>query len=736
MYMNKYVLISLTLVLPIVKSWGQDSGRSVNIRSVDSANKSLQMRPKELKEIVVSSSTRYITQTADKMIINVAQSPLATGDNIYNTLLRIPGVLEQSNSLNYNGKAVTVLINGRVTGLSGEELKNMLINMLTTGVDKIEVIANPSSKYDAQGGSVINIRLIKNQQFGTNGTFTLGVGSGRFGRYNTGISLNYRYKAINIYGGFDYAYNKQYYDNYSYRPLDATTSISEHEYDIRTRNNYSYKWGFDYDIDKKNSFGVLLRGFVNFRDRVVNNESIISKGTGKDSSSIVLTNGYARFLNNSINFYYKRNFDSTGKELIINGDYLNYKKTWGDDFATHFFDDGGKEYIVPFILHDQSPANNNIRSITIDYTHPVKRGKWELGLKTIFTTTDNDILWQQQLTTGWQTDIGKTNHFIYNENINAAYVNFIKAMKKHNFQLGLRAEQTNTKGESITLNQTDKNSYFNLFPNLGVQFTLPKKRQIGFNYRKSIQRFGFDYVNPFVIYRSQYAYSQGNPDIKPMIMHNFELSYSCQYRFFVRAGYSRIIKVLGPTYQKDLSTGAVISSYGNLRSADLYTATVTYVMNLMKGRWMSTNTTGGFYARYGVAPGNFRQYNERVTGFFSTNNALVLAKKLKAELTGFYYSPIASGVYQQQSIFSANIGLTESIMKGKGTLSLSITDVFNTLRIKNNVLYQDVNIHYDNKSESRFVNLVFTYRFGNSKVRAGKVRKTGIEDEKNRLGSN
>ena len=193
--------------------------------------------------------------------------------------------------------------------------------------------------------------------------------------------------------------------------------------------------------------------------------------------------------------------------------------------------------------------------------------------------------------------------------------------------------------------------------------------------------------------------------------------------------------MLGPVYRIDPSSNAVVTSYGNLRNADVYATTLTWVKSLLKGKWGSTNTAGAFYARYSLDAGNSGA-NERVTGFFSTNNSFLLSKKWRAELTGFYYSPIASGVYRQQSMFSVNAGMTATIMGGKGGLTLNVTDIFNTLIIENDVLYQQVNVRYNNKAESRIANLVFSYRFGNSKVKAAKARKTGIEDERSRMGAN
>ena len=398
--MNKFFVISGVLVAMGIQALAQTAGKTGN--TTDTAGR-------QMKEVVVNGARPFITQTADKITINVAQSPLAAGSNAWDVILRAPGITEQNGQINYTGKTIIVLINGRPTALSGEELKNMLTNMPANGIDKVELLPNPSAKYDAQGGSIINIWLLKNQLYGANGNFTAGIGTGRYARANTGLALNYRNKKLYMYGSYDFAYNRQYFNNVSNRVVDPLTGIHESEYDLRTRNNHSYKLGLDYDLNKNTSFGFLLRGSINYRDRAVTDESVILPAAGSDSSSMVYTNGYARFMNHSANMYYKKTLNPAGKELNINADYLNYRKTWNDDFVTHYLDAAGNEYLAPFILRDASPADNTIRSFTIDYVHPARIGKWEAGLKTAFTTTDNDVLWMQQVDTNWKMDLAKTS---------------------------------------------------------------------------------------------------------------------------------------------------------------------------------------------------------------------------------------------------------------------------------------------------------------------------------------
>lgn len=696
----------------------------------------LSLEQKGLKAVTITAAKPFIVMSADKLTLNVASSPLAAGGNAYDVLLRAPGVVEQNNSLNLNGKSVTVLINGRPSNLSGEDLKTMLSAMQANGIEKVELLSNPSAKYDAQGASIINIILAKNKNFGTNGTATLGIGIGRYVRDNTGVTLNYRNANTNIYAGYDYAYNPQYIQNGSDRNIGSTVSIVESEYEVRKRSNHNYKIGIDYDLNKRSSFGFLAKGISVVRDRQVDhNTTLHIIGLANDSASNIITIGAANIFNPSINIYYKTLLDSAGKQdIIINADYFNYNRKWNDDFTTRYYNEKGIEYQSPFYLRDNSPAIIDLKSITADYTATSKFGKWEAGLKTSFAKTDNDVLWEQQVGSNWKVDAGKTNHFIYKENIIAGYLSLNKTIKKYSIQAGLRTEYTSTNGTSITANQTNINRYLSLFPNVAVSYTKSALHMFKISYRKSLQRFGYEVVNPFVVYQSQFSYTQGNPKILPTHVHAIELTHVYKYQLFTTLSYSHITQTLAQVYKPGLDS-SIISTYENLNNASVVSLTVTYQKNFFNGKWGTVNTLGAYYAKYdALSFGN--PVNSKVTGYINTTNTFMLPRKWKGEIQAYYSTPIASGIYTIDGMWQVNIGFSKPIMNSKATLACNIKDLFNTFEYRINTLYNGGTINTYNKPESRFVNLVFTYKFGNSKVRANKNRTTGLDDEKSRLNTN
>jgi iron complex outermembrane recepter protein len=686
-----------------------------------------------LQKVTVTSAKPFIVMGTNKITLNVSQSAIAAGSNAYEVILKAPGIIEQNEQLNFKGKSVNIYINGRPSQISGSDLKNMLTNMQANNIEKVEIMPNPSAKFDAQGGSVINIVLAKNKSYGTNYTLTTTVGTGRQIRTSNGIDFNSRNKKVNVYGGYTYANNQQYFTDISTRNISYATLNAE-EYDLRKRNNNSYKLGLDYDFSKKSSMGFLINGYKNFRERMVTNSSTLHyNNSSVDSLATVNTFGKAIFSSPTINLYYKTKSDSTDKELTINADYIHYNKSWHDNFTNNYYDEKGQQYVEPNFLRDNSPANINVFVFSADYVQPTKNGKWEAGIKSTFSNTDNDVLWENKTTENWITDKGKTNHFIYKENVNAAYVNYSRTIKKWSIETGLRAEQTNTNGNSLTANTITKNNYVSWFPNVGVEFAKNKMNVLGFSYRKSIQRFGFDYVNPFIVYQSQYAYSQGNPLIQPQINHAFEMSYVYKQAYSFSLSYIRGIKSLGELYLQ-APNNVTISSYGNFNSNDIFYFSAYGSKKLFK-KWTITLVPVVGYialnnASNGIAQGDVKKI---LLTQLNWQNSIAFKKGVTAELNFNYVSPYQYGSYTTKLFFNSSFGLSKPIFKNKVTARLSVSDIFNTVNSNKELDYDGIKSSVRYKPESRFINLTLRYKFGNKNVKAKARNQSKTSDVQNRI---
>ncbi len=727
--MNKLIQLTALFLFYLAPAMAQ-----VNPKKDSLGDKPLRDTALTLQTVTITAAKSFVVQKNGNIVLNVAESPIAAGGRVYDVLKRAPGVTIQNGELQFRGKKVTVLLDGRHTNLDGEQLNNLLTTMVANGIATIELIPNPSARYDAKGGAVINIISAKNKKFGINGSVTAGIGGGFYGRYNGGLGLNYRNQRINAFGNYDYQHQQYYSDVYSNRSLNNLASISESTYAVTRRDNHSFKGGFEYAFDSRHTIGVLVRGVVGIGHKSSGILSALHNGGDMaDSFSRSGMRNYSRIATPSINIYYKAILDSSGRELNLNADYFTYNKNWNDDFTTRYYDPKGQEYTTALLLRDQSPARNTVRAFSADYSHPFKGGKLEGGLKTTFTTTDNDIRWEQQVGGAWETDTGKTNHFIYRENILAAYMSLGKTLNKWGFQGGLRVEQTNTTGDLVTKQIVDHRNYFNIFPTAAVTYDPSENHSFSFSYRKSIQRFQFDVVNPFIAYQSQYSYYQGNPAIRASIAHNFEISHAFKNQLFSSIGYAHYTDALAEVFRNGPVAGSVISSSENVGTVDAVSANISWSKSLLKGKWSTTNSVSTFYGKYNTP--QKEQNDARVTANISSENIVLLPKGFKAEVYASYTSPMIIGVFRIQSVYSVDLGLSKSILQGKGNIAFNVSDVFNTDRSRYEVRSFGIQSFYRVKKESRFIKLVFTCKFGNRNVKVNSNRKTGVENESRRMGS-
>ncbi|GAA4056107.1 outer membrane beta-barrel family protein [Hymenobacter glaciei] len=687
-----------------------------------------------LKGVTVTATRPFIEQRADKLVLNVAASPIAAGGTAYDVLGRAPGVLESGAGFQLRGKTVAVLLDGKTTNLSGEDLKNLLSAMPGSTLDQVEIIANPSARYDANGSAIINIITTKSRKLGTNGVATGGLGAGQYGRYNAGFSLNHRTEKLNVYGSLDRLQNQTYASTSAVRSNSGEFDIRENGREVRQQQNNSAKLGLDYQLSKTTSAGILVKGLLNTRDRDGQTLAVLS-GTAASAPlavSRVRTLGTTQVLSPSVNVYYKTKLDTTGRTLSLNADYFGYAKNARTDYNTRFFDADFQQTSPAGLLRDNTPVRNAVYSAKADYAQPLYKGTLEAGLKTTFTSTDNDIRWEQA-TAGqpWTADLGKTNHFVYRENINAAYGTFSRTVRKVNVQLGLRAEQTNTLGTSLTTGQATERHYLNLFPSVSGQYNVSEKTQVGLSYSRKIDRFAFGVVNPFLTYISPYSYAQGNPGVRPSFSHNFEFTHSYNNLLTTSISYGLHTDVLTESYRRNAATQVVVHSFQNLGRAESLSASATLSKPFLGGKWFTSTTLGLEYAR--ISSAGVGLNTARPSYYLATNHTVKLPYGLKAEASANYMSPMTFGGVAFHARFSSSFGVSKSLFKEAATLTLNVSDVLNTQQNSYDVLAGGINSTNLDKVESRFVKLNFSYKFGNQRVKASQRRSTGIEGERSRM---
>jgi outer membrane receptor protein involved in Fe transport len=714
-----------------------------------------QMPASQLQNVTVSAKKPFIQKLTDRIVVNVESSMLNAGSTAIEVLERSPGItLDQNDNISLRGRAgVIIMIDGKPTPMSGQDLANYLRGLPSSAIERIDIIINPSAKYDAAGNSgIIDIRMKKDQRFGTNGTFTAGIGQGKYPKANTGATLNYRNKKVNIFGNYNYAYrenlnhliiNRNFYDNGVFKGSD-----DKDNYGHQSFNSNTARIGADFFPSKKTIIGFVVNGTLNGFDRKANMTTIVNNEQNQpDFKFLSLGTNNDHFKNAVSNINFKHTFDSTGKELTADLDYGIFKSSSLTRTTSSFYNLDNTPKTEDDILDGDQRGDLRFKTGKIDYVNPMKKGaKLEAGFKTSFVSSDNDAKFWQILSGGPEVDSGKTNRFFYNENNNAGYVNFSKQYKKSDFQLGLRGEQTNLKTRQVQGDKRYKNDYFRLFPSAFFNYKLKEEQTLGISVSRRIDRPGYSQLNPFLFQIDPSIYGTGNPFLKPQMTWSYEMSYTVKSLNFT-LGYSHTtdvqtvvlsrIKDVIPDFviKPGQSENITVQIPVNLSSSDYIGVTATAPVKVSKG-WNMINNLNFYYNKFNGNLGGVELDKGAPSASVRTNNTFTFKKGWGAELNANLNTGGQYGYMKTKTQWGLAIGGQKSIMKGKGTIRANITDIFWTNLPRATVTYEGRYVeNWHAYRETRVANLSFTYRFGNNKVQQARRRTTASEEERQRAGS-
>ncbi len=721
----------------------------------------LQLVPAEkaLKEVSVTAKKPLIERKLDRTIVNVDASITSTGSTALEVLEKAPGIsVDKDGNISLKGKAgVIVYLDGRPSYLSGPDLANMLRNMTASQLDQIEIMTNPPAKYDAAGNAgVINIKTKKNKMFGYNGSITSGYTQGRYARFNEAVSFNYRNKKINFFSNFNYNRNHKSEELYIIRNFrDASTKNIKSIFDQTTymenqRYNYNAKIGLDYSISKNTTLGVVLNGFYNpSLWQSSTNTFIYDPNHNLTSQTTAYTQNDEAWKNFSSNFNLRTKLDTAGQEITADVDFIQYKATSVQPLTSSYYDNMENLKGVPDVLTGTLPTNIKIYSGKVDYTLPLKKdAKFEAGFKTSFVNNDNNARYDSVRTGYSVLDSGRSNHFIYDENINAAYVNYSRPLgKKWSTQLGLRVENTNSNGISkgYTFNTAQnkfeytetrfKKSYTQLFPTVYLQYTASEKNQFVINYGRRIQRPDYEDMNPFVHFLDRYTFEQGNPNISAQFAHNIEVSHTYKGFLTTTLNYTATENIIQQVLEQNDVNHETFIKKANIASSKQYGLAVTANKSITK--WWSGNIYANVYNNHFKGVVNNEPISIGITSFMvQVQQQFKFKKGWAAELSGFYRGKGLEGVIYIKPIMQVNAGLSKQVLKDKGSIRLNVRDIFAGSVFKGYSKYGTVDANFKDVNDSRAVSLSFTYRFNKGKLKAGSgKRNSGASDEQNRVKS-
>ncbi len=700
----------------------------------------LQPEAKTLADANVSSKKPYIQQARGKTIVNVDASPTNAGTTILEVLEKSPGVMVDKNGgISLQGKqGVLVLIDDKQTYLSGADLNNLLSSMSSNQVDQIELITSPSAKYDANGNAgIINIKTKKNKQIGFNGVLSTSYAQGRYPKSNNSLNLNYRNGKFNSFLNWSSNFSRGYMDLYALRNYysgsgNLLSTIEQPTMMLLKNLGNTLKGGIDFYLTDKTTLGIVLTGIIVNRENNGDASAYWKNGAGAIDSSIRTVSFTENHLKSGgINFNGKHSL-SKKQELSFDVDLISYDINNTQLFSNNLQQSGGYKESSRGSL----PATIDIFAAKIDHSIQTdKNGKLESGYKVSRIHTDNTAAYQKFIGTQWQVDLSKSNHFIYTENIQAIYSSLEQKINRWSFQAGLRYEFTDYNGHQLG-NSLQKDSafarnYAGFFPSGYLSYEADSAHTFTLTAGRRIDRPPFQKLNPYVIYINKYTYERGNPFMLPQFSWNIELSH--QYKQFLTTTISYSI-IKDYFSQLFLNEGNDILVYTNGNVGKMYNFGVSVAAQLPVTKWW--NFTGQAIYNYKQLKGYQQSsYQSEVSQLnFSTNNQFVLNKNYTGEISGFYTTKARNDI--QELLYPTgqlSIGISRPVLNKKGTLRLSVRDIFHTQVMEGFTDFPGADEYFIIRRDTRVINLGFTYRFGKP-LKSNRRLTGGAKDEIDRVG--
>lgn len=696
---------------------------------------------KELQAIVITAEKPLIERKADMLVVNVENSSLAAGNNALDILERSPGItVDKDDNISLNGKqGILVTIDGKQTHLSASQLANLLRSTDGNTIQSVEIINNPSSKYDAAGGSgIINIKMKKNRMAGTSGSVTLGGGYGNGHKANGSLNLNHKAGKVNVFGTYSYMDSERTDQMNIFRLVGANAAFTSFNQDNSMnsqRENHSMRAGLDYQTSEKNTLSLQVSGLLNqSNDSNLSDVNIGSFGSSLDSTLAANSLFDKDFKSYSVALNNTYQIDTLGTKISADVDFSSFFEKGGANYENRFFNVDGSSMRNPLLLKSDMPSTIHIQSYKTDLTRPFSdRSGMEVGLKYANVKTDNDLKFSEMVDGQWANVADRTNHFVYTEQVAAAYVNYHTKFNKFGVQAGLRSEYTVSNGNSITLDNEVKRDYIDFFPNVSVSYDASENHQYSVSYSKRVNRPRYNNLNPFSYFLDKYTYQQGNPYLQPEYTHAIGLNYTLMRRFNFAAGYEITKDAVVEMMKQDDVEKSTLVTNENIAEQEQWFLNVNAPVTFTSFWKSNTNVTGfylGFKADRPEANLDYGQYALQL----NSNHSFTILPTLTAEATLNYQSGLRYSIYKIGSSWSTDLGVSKSLKDKRANVKLSVSDIFNTRTQHVSTQYSNLNATIDQKRETRVFRLSFSYNFGNTKISG--PRQASKSEEQRRVGEN
>ncbi len=695
---------------------------------------------KDLEGVTVTSKKPMIEIKADKTVFNVESSINATGSNALELLQKSPGVqVDNNDNISMKGKTGTkIYIDGKLVQLDSKNLAEYLKSINSSDIESIEMISNPSAKYDASGNAgVINIKLKKNKKFGTNGSTTLGIVQGVTPKGNAAVNLNYRDKKINIFSNIGGNIGRYENELDLYR-IQKDSAYDQHGINADYTKSINAKVGADFFVNSKNTFGVMATTNVATSNFTTGNyTNIYYNPTQQFIKKLQASNNITGNRTNAdfnVNYRYA---DTSGKEINFDADYGLFSGR-GSSYQPNFYVDANNNPLYSVINQNYTPTNINIYTAKVDVEQKAWKGKLGYGAKFSYVTTTNTFDFYNVIGATAIKQLNRSNDFLYKENVNAAYINYQRQLnEKWSIQTGVRMEQTNSEGlltraDGVLQADNDvKKSYLDFFPSTAISWNINKKNTLNLTYSRRIDRPTYQDLNPFENKLDELTYEKGNAFLRPQYTDNVELSHVFMNTINTSIGYSHIKDYA--TQVTDTTGNATYVQQQNLATQQIISFSISSPLPI-KPWW---NGFANIWYNYQIFDGTIGSKPVHTTiplyGAYM-QHSFTLGKDYTAEVSGWFNGPSVWGAtWFTKPQGGLDIGIQKLLMNKKATLKISATDIFHTSPWYANSNFGGLYINGHGSWESQTIRVNFTYRFGSNQIKSARQRETGLESESKRI---
>ena len=689
-----------------------------------------------LDNVEISVKKPTLQREVDRLVFNVKGTAL-TEDNTWEVLRRTPGVIVVNNTLSVKNSTPIVYINDRRVQLSATEIYQLLEGTSAETVRAVEVITNPPAKYDAQGGTIINIVMDKNLILGYHGSVYSNFTQGVFPRYSAGINQFYKRDKLNVFVNYNYSHAKINRDNdqhINYMDNATTTSLWDLQINRNTwSNQHNINVNVDYDLDDRNtlSFSGNLLYLPYWKRNTVTNAIVDDQTAANEDFSLQAINNSRQDKHNlGLNLDYVHKFKREGERLSANIHYTDYDKANDQNVATAYTVVSSPDFSTAFTTH--ANQKTSILSGQVDYELSLgETSNFEAGIKAATIETDSK-LWQFNIENGVPVfDATNSDTFLYDESIYAAYVSYAKSWDKWSLKLGFRGEQTEIKGNSISTNQINTQNYFELFPTANLSHRVSDKLNVFVDFSRRIQRPSFDDLNPFRYNFTDFSFVSGDPRLQPAIANTYKLGVEINNKFFVEAYYSYEKAAIYELNLQDNDTNVFQFVATNIENNVNYGLDfLTYFS--VSSIWDVSILTSMFNFEDTFVLDNTRISQQKWANYTSIDNNFTFLKdqSLTANLSFVYISSTIQGLSEVSNRNMLNLSLRKTLCNKKVTLSLALNDILNGQEFTNTARYFNQNNVDRMNFDVQTVRFGIRYNFGNTKLQTNQRTKSSAEQER------